>query len=80
MGCGRSMGCMAMWVLVGVMVGLGVLVKTLLAVKHQKIHAKRIKGCHEHACQHRNIGKTGTRQLAGMYRHDDFVFRVEARE
>jgi hypothetical protein len=60
------------------MVGIRVLIKTFLSMKHQKIHAEGVERCDEDTCHHCKICKSSGRQTAGMYRHDDFVFGVEA--
>ena len=60
--------------------GMRIGAETLLAMEHQEIHAKGIEGGHEHASQHREIGKARGRQRRGLDRLDDHVFRIEARK
>ena len=75
-----TLGIMTMPVVIVAMVRIRVLVKTLFAVEHQEIQAERVEGRHEDTSQHREVGKTGSRQVAEMHRLDDRVLGIEARE
>ena len=41
----------------GMLLRIGILVKTWLAMEHQEIHPKRIKGCDKHTREHCEISE-----------------------
>ena len=62
-----------------VMVVLG-LAPAFFAVEDDKVLAEGVKRGNEHAGQHGEIGETAARQVAGVYRFDNRIFRIEAGE
>ena len=70
--------CIMMRIVVWLVMCIRILVKPLLAVKHQEVHAKGVESSDKNPSQHCKVGKSSTWQLAEMHSFNDAFFRIKA--
>ena len=71
---------MVVIIVVMMVVGIRILVKTLFSMKDQEVHAERIEGSDEHTSHNSEVSKPGRWQVAEVNRFNDAVFGIKTRK